>query len=110
MVAEAVIGEGVRVQGEVSADKELIIAGEVSGRIRCQAVLIRAGGAVEAEVEANRVTVQGRAGGSIAANEKIEVKASATVTADLSAPSIVIEEGAVVRGSVRMALDLPEDL
>jgi len=94
----------------VYADKDLVISGEVSGRIRSQAILIRSGGAVDAEVEANRVIVQGRAAGSIAANEKIEVKASATVTADLSAPSIVIEEGAVVRGSVRMELDLPEDL
>jgi cytoskeletal protein CcmA (bactofilin family) len=109
-VAEAVIGEGVRVQGEVTADKELVIAGEVSGRIRGAAILIRSGGAVDAEIEANRVTVQGRAAGSIAALEKIEVKASATVTAELSAPSIVIEEGAVIRGSVRMELDLPEDL
>jgi cytoskeletal protein CcmA (bactofilin family) len=109
-VAEAVIGEGVRIQGEVTADKELVIAGEVSGRIRSQSIVIRSGGAIDAEVEAAKVTVQGRAAGSISAREKIEVKASAMVAADLSAPSIVIEEGAIVRGSVKMELDLPEDL
>ncbi len=104
------IGEGVRVNGEVSAEKELSIAGEVHGRIRSPHVVIRGGGAVDAEVEADRVMVHGRAAGVISATDRIEVKGTAIVTADLSAPSVVIEEGAVVRGSVRMDLGLPPDV
>ena len=109
-MTEAVIGEGVRVDGDVTAEKDLVVAGEVSGKIRSTHLTIRPGGSIEAEVEADRVIVQGRASGSIAARDKIEVKASATVNGELSAPSVVIEEGAVVRGSVRMDVDLPEDL
>lgn len=65
---------------------------------------------MDAEVEAARVTVQGRASGSIAASERVEVKQAAVVTAEVRAPAVVVEEGAVFSGTVRMDLDLPEDL
>ncbi len=109
-MAEALIGEGVRIDGSVSADKDLIVAGEVSGKIRSASLLIRPGAKVDAEIEATRVIVQGRASGSIAAVDKIEVKSTATIAADLTASTLVIEEGAIVRGSVRMHVDLPDDL
>ena len=109
-MTEAIIGEGVRIDGDVFAEKDLVVAGEVSGKIRSLHLTIRTGGSIDAEVEAERVIVQGRASGAILASDKIEVEASATVIGDLSAPSVVIEEGAIVFGSVRMVVDLPDDL
>lgn len=88
-----------------------MIAGEVRGRIRIpQHLTIRTSGSVDAEVEAGRVTVQGRASGTIAASERVDVKQAAVVLAEVRSPSVVVEEGAVFSGTVRMELDLPEDL
>jgi cytoskeletal protein CcmA (bactofilin family) len=107
-MADPIIGEGIRIEGEVSADRDLSIAGVVRGRVRVDHHLtIRAGGEVDAEVEAKRVTVLGAASGSITA-DRVDVKSSAMVSGDVRTPSLAIEEGARFVGSVHMELELPE--
>lgn len=105
-----VIGKGIRVKGEVTGEGSLLVEGEVEGRVALDRLTVQTGGVVNADIEVDSAVIYGEASGNISANDKVEVKASATVRGDLRAPSIVIEEGAEFKGSVHMDVPLPDDL
>lgn len=105
-----VIGKGLKFKGEVSGTGSLLVEGALEGRVDLDRLTVQTGGVVDAEVDVAAAIIHGHASGNIAASERIEVKASATVLGDVRAPSIVIEEGAVFRGSVQMDVELPDDL
>jgi cytoskeletal protein CcmA (bactofilin family) len=105
----AVIGRGIEIQGEVSGAGDLVVEGRVRGRITlARHLIVEAGGVVEADVTAARITVLGEARGQLTATERVEVKATAKLAGDIHAPSVIIEDGAGFQGSIHMDVALPE--
>jgi cytoskeletal protein CcmA (bactofilin family) len=97
----SVIGKNAVVRGKVRGDADLEVQGLVEGDIAVSGdLLVDAGGLVGAAVAGRRVTVRGSVRGDIQASEMIEIGAQARVVGDLSAPRIIIIEGAMVRGLV----------
>lgn len=109
-VSSAVIGPGLEIIGEIRGAGALVVEGRVEGRISVDALDVKAEGEVDAEIEVRRAVVAGRASGHVTASESIHVNASATVTGDVRAPSVVVEEGAHFRGRVHMDVGLAEEL
>ena len=102
-------GKGIRIKGELSGTGELVVAGEIDGRIDLSDHLkVDPSGIVNADINAKQLTVFGRAAGDMKAEDRIEVKASATVHGDVTTPNIIIEDGATFRGNVHMDVKLPE--
>jgi len=97
------IAPGTRIRGEITGPTELLIEGEVEGEIRLDAaVTVGAEGAVQGPIMAPVVRVGGRVTGNVAASDRVEVSPSGSVEGDISAPRIVIAEGAFFRGQVEM--------
>ena len=65
---------------------------------------------VEADIEAEELTINGEASGNIDASSKVAISASAKVAGDIKAPRVVIEDGAVFNGSIEMEVNLPDDI
>jgi cytoskeletal protein CcmA (bactofilin family) len=101
-VAAATLGQSVVIKGEVFASEDLIINGQVEGRVelRGHSLTIGATANVKADVSAEVVTIQGTVTGNILAGDKIDLRESASVVGDLIAPRIVIADGAQVRGRI----------
>ena len=59
-------------------------------------------GRVDATVHGRVVMVAGRVIGDITADEKIELEPTAQVDGDITAPRILIRDGATFRGKVNM--------
>ena len=99
------IGPTVTIKGEISSGEPLSIAGRVEGRIDVsgQALSIEAGGDVVADLTAATIVVAGSVKGSLVADQRIELRQTAEVEGDLSAPALAIEEGAYVLGKVEIA-------
>jgi cytoskeletal protein CcmA (bactofilin family) len=57
---------------------------------------------VAASVVAKTVMVVGRISGNVSATERVEIQASGVVEGDISAPRLLVQEGAVVNGSIAM--------
>lgn len=106
--AAAVIGKTIKVKGEVTGAGNLVVEGELEGRVELDHLVIEPTGNVIANIEVDHLTVHGKASGNIEASRKVEVKASATVFGDVRAPSVVIEEGAVFKGRVQMDVGIDE--
>jgi hypothetical protein len=63
---------------------------------------IGANGTINAEVNAKAVVVVGRVTGNILGTERVEIQGSGIVEGDVAAPRLVVAEGAVLNGAIKM--------
>jgi cytoskeletal protein CcmA (bactofilin family) len=90
-------------EGTVSGSGDIHIDGTVKGAITCESsVRIAKQGRIHAQIHARAVEVAGTVDGDITADERILLEPSATVTGDITAPRILIQDGATFRGQVNM--------
>jgi len=94
------IGPSVVVKGEISAKEPITVSGRVEGTIDAPGyvVTIEAGAHVSADVSAAGIVVAGTVTGSLVAEERIALRPGADVKGDLSAPRLVVDDGACVSG------------
>jgi len=101
---ETVIGDGASVEGTVRAERSIRIRGSVQGEIESgQRVVVEESASVKARVVAEQVTVLGEVNGSIECTGRVEIAASGRVTGEVTAGTLVIQEGAFFEGHLRMA-------
>ena len=101
--APTVFGKDAVVKGDLTSDADMLIEGRVEGRINGgKEVIIGESGDVEALVRAQVVTVRGKVKGDCEAEKKVEIAATGTVFGNISAPAIVVAEGATFRGASKM--------
>lgn len=100
------IGKSISLKGDLSGNEDLTIEGHVEGRVDLpnNLLTIGANGSVNAEVHAKTVVVVGKVTGNVSAAERIEIQATGLVNGDVSAPRLVVAEGAVVNGSIEMGV------
>lgn len=100
----AAIGSTVVFSGDLSGDEDLEILGEVKGKVELPShqLIVGESGRIEAEVKAKSVLVLGRVAGNVEATERVEIQASGVVEGDVRTPRLLIQEGAVVNGSIEM--------
>lgn len=105
----SVIGPALRFEGTVTGSENLIVEGEVKGRIDLAAeVRIARTGRVEASVHARNVAVEGTVVGDLSADNRVELAAGSNVDGNIKAPKIVVSEGARFRGAVDMGANAEE--
>lgn len=100
----ATIGPSITIKGEVTGDEDLLIQGRVEGSVELhlQSVTVGSDGRVKANVTGRVVTVEGEVEGDLHAQEQVVLRSSARVTGDITAPRVVLEDGARFRGLVDM--------
>ncbi|MFN3197807.1 MAG: polymer-forming cytoskeletal protein [Bradymonadia bacterium] len=97
--ASTVIASGTEINGQIEGAEDIDVQGTVRGSIRLDAnLVVFAEGRVEADVEAHAVTVHGILAGNVTARDVVELTAGAKVLGDLTAPTIILEEGAAYAG------------
>jgi len=100
----AVIGRSISIKGDVTGDEDLMIQGQVDGSVdlKKNALTIGGDGRVKANLQARVITVEGEVEGDLKAKEQVILRSSAQVQGDLTAPRVVLEDGATFRGLVDM--------
>ena len=102
-MANTVIGSSIVIDGEISGEEPITILGTVKGKIAiAENVIIEAGATVEADVEAQTVTVSGKLTGNVNASEKLELRPESKMIGNAKAPRIVVADGASFKGNVDM--------
>ncbi len=103
---ETVIGPGCRVNGILQSEGGVRIDGVFDGTIAIQGNLVIGESAtIVADIQAYNITVSGTIKGNITAN-KIEIMETGKVWGDLSVNSLLLNEGAFLRGNTNMQGDL----
>ena len=91
-------------KGELSSDEDLRFDGTLKGHLHIRDATLTVGetATVDADIRAKHVIVQGTVQGSIAADDRIELTATAKVNGSLAAERVVIADGARFNGGVYM--------
>lgn len=104
----ATIGRSITIHGEVTGDEDLLIQGRVEGSVelRQQSITVGQDGRVTASITGRIIVVEGQVEGDLRAEEQVVLKASAKVQGDITAPRVVLEDGATFSGGVDMGKPL----
>lgn len=99
------VGKSITIKGDLSGDEDLVVEGKVEGKVDLpqNQLTVGASGICEATVHAKNVVVVGRVAGDVSAIERVEVQSTGVVEGDVKAPRLVVEEGAVLNGSISMS-------
>ena len=101
--SNGVIGKGICIRGNLSGREELVIEGEFEGRISLDShLIIKSTAVVNADIEAVVLTVAGIMNGGVVASDQVGILAGASVTGDIKAPRVMIEDGASFNGHIDM--------
>ncbi len=102
-MASTVIGAGITIEGELSADEDVVVQGTVRGKLDAHdAVTVEAGATVEADVTAGPMTVAGVVTGNITSTDRVDLQTGARVVGNVKATRITIADGAQFKGNVDM--------
>src|ERR1044071_7411716 len=99
------LGPSLRITGDITSQEDMTVHGTVSGTINMQqgVLVVAPTGTTDANVQGSKILVHGTVSGDIAVSEKVELSATAHVTGTISAPSLVLQEGAVFNGIIDMS-------
>ena len=100
--SQAQVGKSLQLKGEITGSEDLFIDGEVEGTVELKDnnLTIGPNGNVHADVQARSIIVLGRLRGNVRAGEKVEIRKTGSLEGDLATARIIIEDGAVFRGSI----------
>ncbi|HUB07442.1 MAG TPA: polymer-forming cytoskeletal protein [Myxococcales bacterium] len=98
-----VIGESILISGNLEGDEDLTIRGRVEGSIRLtKTLIVEASGIVKADVSVKDAVISGVVVGNVTASDSVQITADGRMVGDLSAPRVIIVDGASFRGRVDM--------
>lgn len=100
----AMIGKGISISGDVTADSNLRVEGVIEGRgvQSSHDIEIAESGRVVAGITAKVVKIAGEVTGDISGSEKVMISKSGRVQGNVVAPRVQLEDGALFRGSIDM--------
>ncbi len=100
----AQIGTATTFKGELAGEQNLEINGKVEGAVNVpdHQVTIGPGGVVIANILGKSVVVIGTVSGNVVASERVEVQSAGSVEGDIRAPSLVVQNGARINGTIAM--------
>jgi cytoskeletal protein CcmA (bactofilin family) len=98
------VGEGISITGDVSANSNLKVEGRIEGRsvTSSQDVEVSESGVIKASITAKVIRIAGAVAGDISGSEKVVISKSGRVQGNIVAPRVQLDDGALFRGSIDM--------
>src|ERR1700761_3754984 len=104
----SVLGPSVRFKGELRADEDLRILGQVEGSItHTRYLTIAPEGRVKADINGHIVVVEGTVEGDLVAATSVALTQCGHLTGDIRSPSVSVNDGAQFNGKVLMEAAKP---
>jgi cytoskeletal protein CcmA (bactofilin family) len=99
---QATIGRSIVIKGEVSGAETLYVDGRIEGTINMPESRVTVGrnGVIVASVAAREVVVMGKIEGDLVVGDRVDIRSDGSVTGDIHAQRLTIEEGAFLKGGI----------
>src|SRR3954469_4025937 len=99
---QATIGKSLVIKGEVTGSESLYIDGRVEGSITLPGNRVTVGrnGVVNANINAREIVVLGKVRGNLTASDRVDIRTEGSLTGDVVAQRISIEDGAFFKGGI----------
>lgn len=100
----ASLGRSLTIKGELTASEDLTLHGQMDGRVTLPEHTLTIGpeADIRAEINAGAVVIMGTVVGNVTASKRVEIRATGSVTGDISSPGLAIDDGGLVVGKVQM--------
>jgi cytoskeletal protein CcmA (bactofilin family) len=101
-VDQATIGKSLVVKGEVTGSESLYVDGKVDGSINLPGNRVTVGrnGQVTANITAREIVVLGKVRGNVNASDRVDIRSEGSLSGDVVAQRISIEDGAFFKGGI----------
>lgn len=108
--AATTIARGVKVEGDFSSQGDVVIEGEVHGKIATGGTLtIGPEAVIKADVTADEASISGLIEGNVRVKKQAVLRATAKIKGDFTAERVTVEAGAVLDGRVQIGTGAPAD-
>jgi cytoskeletal protein CcmA (bactofilin family) len=99
---QATIGKSLVIKGEVTGSESLYVDGRVEGSINLPGNRMTVGrnGVVAANITAREIVVLGKVRGNLVASDRVDIRSEGSLTGDVVAQRISIEDGAYFKGGI----------
>lgn len=99
---QATIGKGLFIKGEISGSESLYIDGKIEGSVNLPGNRVTVGrnGQVAASISAREIVVLGKVRGNVTATDRVDIRAEGSLSGDVAAARISIEDGAFFKGGI----------
>ena len=96
------------IEGDLNFKGSFRIDGSFKGTINSESnLIVGENGKIEAEIKIGYIVVNGEVKGNIQAKEKVEINSTGRVIGSVTAPKLVVEEGAYLETSCQTSDELP---
>lgn len=99
---QATIGKSLVIKGEVTGSESLYIDGRVEGSIHLPGNRVTVGrnGVIAANITAREAVILGKVRGNVTATDRVDIRNEGSLTGDVIAQRISIEDGAFFKGGI----------
>ena len=96
------LGKSVMIKGELTGSEDLTLYGRMEGSVKLPEYTLTIGpdADIQAEISAKTVVIMGGVTGNVVAGERVEIRATGSVTGDIASPRFAIQDGGCMRGKV----------
>ncbi|NJD20503.1 MAG: polymer-forming cytoskeletal protein [Gemmatimonadetes bacterium] len=99
----SIIGPGMKVVGDCETDGTIRIEGIVQGSVKAgKAVVVGKDGEVKGDIMTQDAVISGAVLGTVSAESRLELQATARIDGEIRARRMQLEEGAILNGTVQM--------
>ncbi len=106
-----VVGERIRIHGELTGEGDLQLMGAFRGTIDLAGTIVIGESAqVEADIAATNIVVGGHVKGNLSATGRVDLLPTGSVTGNVRTGSIAAAEGASLKGEIEINRQLRPDL
>ncbi|MEG9432185.1 bactofilin family protein [Terriglobus sp. ADX1] len=100
-----VLGKSIQVRGEISGAEDVIVHGRLQGSVTLKESRLTVGpdAEVEAELHVHDAIFLGQVNGNVTATGRVELRKGASLTGDVNAARLSIEEGSAIQGKVSLS-------
>ncbi len=98
------IGKSISIRGDLTGNEDMVIEGQVEGKVDLpnSQLTVGANGRVKAEIHAKGIVIVGHVVGNVIGLERVEIQATGKIEGDVTAPKLIVAEGAQLNGAIQM--------
>ena len=100
---------GTTLSGKLHFEGPARIDGNIDGEIDGKEITIGESAVATAQIRAKSIVVCGRVKGEITATERIEIRSTANIIGNITAPKLIVQDGAIFQGQCSMGHGLDGD-
>jgi cytoskeletal protein CcmA (bactofilin family) len=107
--AAGYLDHGTKISGKLRFEGPARIDGTIDGEVDGKEITIGESAVVTAQIRGNSIVVHGKVKGEITATDRIEIHPTAKIIGNISAPKLIVHEGAIFEGQCSMGNESSSD-